>query len=52
VAYYIAWSSVAIALDQRSSFVLEIIAAIAATIVVWLLLQSRQQFLSRNDNVT
>ncbi len=49
VAYYIAWSSVAIALHERTSFVFEIIGAVAATVVVWLLLQSRHQFLSGHD---
>jgi hypothetical protein len=50
VAYYIAWTSVAIAMHERTSFVFEIIGAVAATVVVWLLLQSRHQFLSRHDN--
>jgi hypothetical protein len=48
VAYYIAWSSVAIAMHERTSFVFEIAGAVAATVVVWLLLQSRHQFL-RHD---
>jgi hypothetical protein len=52
VAYYVAWSSVAIALHEHSSFVLEIIGAVAATVVVWLLLQSRHQFLSRHANAS
>jgi len=52
VAYYVACKSVTMALhDPHTSFLLEIIGAVAATVVVWLLLQSRHQFLSRHDNI-
>jgi hypothetical protein len=52
VAYYLAWISVAMALhNPRTSFVMETVGAVAATIVVWLLLQSRHHFLSRHDDV-
>jgi len=50
VAYYVAWTAVAIALHEHSSCVLEIIGAVAATLVVWLLLQSRHDFLPRHDS--
>lgn len=45
VAYYVAWFSIAAALHGSGSFSFELLGAAAATVVVFLLLQSRHQFL-------
>jgi hypothetical protein len=50
VTYYVAWAVIAIAAHEHSSFILEIIGAAAATIVVWLLLKSRHDLVRAQDN--